>query len=1337
MNFVDKIIPMGQEAAAGASSWPGWWIMAAFLVTLLILLAVMALLIRHRRASSAQTLVIAGYLPNPDHGGSSPSTKAYDGYGGIADHPYGVPLIALAGTTSADLHGVLDSLEPAQIGGERYGDRQFEHNRSRLTRDGIVHLINPELLQLPDWGRRFRRTVQGFASERPTRPLDGLVVAVSVTELQEAMDGRADRLTMLGEQIAELVATIERHGGMRVPLYLLLTGAEHLPGFVAWREALSRHGNDRPIGWAVTGDRAIMGSHRGDQRVTDLLDDALTGLQLELMREQTTDAADLLSFTAALEGLAPPLARLTSACLRQSAYHEAVLWRGFWVSGRNETEAATPLAFCRELFSRKIFREYRLAEPSRRLLGRRGKQIRWAQAGLAATFVLAAIGLLHLTGEEARVASVDRLMGQIDAQIRLADQAPEKDRRSGSGAVRLAALNLLNAMAGVSVASMATPLAPTSFAMGADRKIEMAIGRAYDQVVLSAIGGRLVNMAGELIRLDDKPNSQLPPGEELATLIDRTENYVNELVSFANLRRDGEVGDLAEVADFSLGIHLPNDFSENYHLYGRALAFTRTPELGLTQVRQTLQLTLEGAFSYAAEQFFGATELETAMRDLVKALGSARRHMGDPNSGSAVAMLHAARSAIARIETALSDPLYAWMLDLEQPVGAPFTDLIRRLDDLPTIGPDRLVSTIAQSRLLSTVESIREQSTKRILTYQYSKGLIVNRREGVISLSEPLLLARDEMERIVADMGGAEREVTNLPDGMRQSILWRQGALEQAIALIDRYYEIRLANSNDLPAELKPMLESFAQDRMLSAIGGAIERVGMPRTRLGTPISQQLGNGPDAEEQALAKAAPALIELIANLRRTGMPGLAEELAQTTAAQAVRLLASLDRQLRQAAPYRPDMVGIGLWRGEGSPAPALMGLRSLAQLSSLLPSRRQFIEKLAIGQALPLVQLVVQSGMQHDPISHGLLTRWQGLIDAIDLYQRGDPLSPLMRIEEFLLSDLAVMEATECANMSNPFFDPNDYLALALAQMQETIAERCADIFGENAARRYERIASDFMRTLAGRFPFTGDWSDKQTLARAETASPAAVRMFFLDHGPALKSIRDELLIAPVDLQAAAKAVAFLDQLIVAQQTLSPMLDPRPPARPLRYQIRVGFRTERDFERGGEQIIDWRLSSGEESVSPRRNDRLLPWTAGSDVTLDVRWARNAPDRPAAQANLAGQNRMRWTAQGSWSLLRLIAQLQPLDGNREALTPALLELIVPLEPNPDALAGSAAHLDEARLFVSVELGIEVADGDVVAVQIPHFPSLAPRLRAVIPVSDDITGERGALPLLLPIR
>jgi type VI secretion system protein ImpL len=289
---------------------------------------------------------------------------------------------------------------------------------------------------------------------RRKRPLDGVVLVYSLAELL------GDPLERLEEKARCLRRCLEELGselGSVLPVYLLLTKADALPGFDEFCAGLPLGTRDRVWGATLESD-----AHQEQDAVTafkaefDLMK-AVLHAQLLLRppgRERTPEAcAQALLFPVEFENVRAPLARLIEELFRTSRYQEAPVLRGFYCSSSanvpsgaafaqpapatrfvlhtSSGPAALGSSFLAELFPRIVFADRHLATRSRRGLWLdRRKQVLLAAAALALT----------LTGVLPAVVSSASNLALIDSTLddaRRAEQLASSRPRAGTSSESL------------------------------------------------------------------------------------------------------------------------------------------------------------------------------------------------------------------------------------------------------------------------------------------------------------------------------------------------------------------------------------------------------------------------------------------------------------------------------------------------------------------------------------------------------------------------------------------------------------------------------------------------------------------------------------------------------------------------------------------------------------------------------------------------------------------------------------------------------------------------------------------------------------------------------------
>jgi type VI secretion system protein ImpL len=172
---------------------------------------------------------------------------------------------------------------------------------------------------------------------RPERPLDGLVVAVSVESLLGAGD---DELNDLAKKIRSRVDEVMTRLEMVLPLYVLFTKADLVPGFIEFCGDLSKA--QRAQAWGATfgvEDARLAEPARAVEAEFDVLTDVIHARMLDrLSREAVQDVrARVLQFPMAFERLRVPVSRFIEELCQPDPYRDSPILRGFYFSSGTQT----------------------------------------------------------------------------------------------------------------------------------------------------------------------------------------------------------------------------------------------------------------------------------------------------------------------------------------------------------------------------------------------------------------------------------------------------------------------------------------------------------------------------------------------------------------------------------------------------------------------------------------------------------------------------------------------------------------------------------------------------------------------------------------------------------------------------------------------------------------------------------------------------------------------------------------------------------------------------------------------------------------------------------------
>jgi type VI secretion system protein ImpL len=242
-------------------------------------------------------------------------------------------------------------------------------------------------------------------STRPKKPINGIVVAVSVTELQ----GDADAIAALAESLRERVDEVLARLDMVLPVYLFITKCDLVAGFVESFGDLKDR--DRGQIWGFTLPLVSEGGELVEtvaQHFDDLTDVLERHCLLRMGEERRLEARErIFSFPQQFDSLRQGLIDLVAALFDATVYEDAPIMRGvYFTSGTQEgrpvdrvmnsmAEAfgvrprlVAPMPgkpksyFVRDLFKQVVFPDGEIAVRSSRVV-RKQRVLGWAAAGAA------------------------------------------------------------------------------------------------------------------------------------------------------------------------------------------------------------------------------------------------------------------------------------------------------------------------------------------------------------------------------------------------------------------------------------------------------------------------------------------------------------------------------------------------------------------------------------------------------------------------------------------------------------------------------------------------------------------------------------------------------------------------------------------------------------------------------------------------------------------------------------------------------------------------------------------------------------------------------------------
>jgi type VI secretion system protein ImpL len=249
---------------------------------------------------------------------------------------------------------------------------------------------------------RWRSLLRLLRRYRPARPLDGVILTLSCTDLIRQATPGAGQLPRIKDKAASLskkLAQAQRMLGRRFLVYILVTKCDQIHGFQSLYRNLPASHHQDIFGWSnpYAMDTAYAPAW---------VDEAFHHLCWHLVQTQSDvfatcqevhDGDGLFLFPTAFQKLQEPLRLYLDQLFMSTGAHAPCFFRGLYFCGDGGGEATTSPyikpVFLRHLFAHKIFPEYGLARHVARRLTSARWEVRIAQALLIVFMLVAGLGL--------------------------------------------------------------------------------------------------------------------------------------------------------------------------------------------------------------------------------------------------------------------------------------------------------------------------------------------------------------------------------------------------------------------------------------------------------------------------------------------------------------------------------------------------------------------------------------------------------------------------------------------------------------------------------------------------------------------------------------------------------------------------------------------------------------------------------------------------------------------------------------------------------------------------------------------------------------------------------
>lgn len=1189
---------------------------------------------------------------------------------------------------------------------------------------------------------------------RARRPLDGIVLTLPCRDLlDDSLSASASihhKATILFEKLWDA----ERVLGMRLPVYVLVTQCDLIPGFQSFAQSLPEAWQEGAFGWSNP-------YHLETAFSTAWIDEAFITMQEELQRvqseifvapKQIADPDQLFLFPGAFWRLREPLRIYLSRIFKETGYRESFYFRGVYfcgdlagataagqdgalalwppnpvpVSPENDVEALPALTpqptpvFLRQLFENRIFPEFGVARPNSRAFLSHNRITLGSQIAAITAAVILTLGTafsyhrLELENQHVVLPFLREIAADRD---RVQKFAASPSSLADSAAISHNEYDLLSGMAELSASNFSSWFLPASHFSHLHDRMSAAMVPAFEQLVFKTIRFRLERKAALMF--------SAPVPAPLDSDGDDAVLAINQTVEYRNLQQFGEqLNQLQQSIETyeamrKPGIWVSPEQFQNLVVYlgGHPLPegfdYQNNPEFrtALSRATGTAYVCTPADQQQATQrmrsliaQLYARWYDHNVLLDDAEVIEQQTAAVMDHSSGSGEEPdLNTLQEAITQLQGDLANSGLAEIVQGQfQLIDTPM--LKTALQPSCYLTPD--VATFArqqgQAAFNHLQQNLLQQSTS--LT-----GPIFDAGSGALQLSpgvQQLQVGIAHMQKLPFMSSPTDANLTaTIPPGMQ--LLWNTSDLQQALSLQQAYDGFTQTTLAGTPWQLHDALRSLAlrqlQHTMLHIVGQAQQFIPVS----GNPNEVSLQQDVIPGIQSFQSAQPSLEKLQSLMRRWGQFGALAKLQSITRSQALQLLQLLDEKFNEQAPYVIRDGDFTWWTGQQPASLGAFGVQSSDAMAEYLAFQQGRIKSFA-DLARPLVAELSGADADLDRSHVRLLTKWDSIVRASSQAASKNPNSSLAQLNSFIQTGMdQITPAHDCAVPANGGRGRADYFLQIRDRLQQQLHERCLDIALGSAWNSYTQLEEFFNQHLAGRFPFVA----ANQVDSTPGADPAALRQFLqmlMQSGASARAALTETYQFGASRDA---ALQFLQEAGRLATFFAPFAKAGSNVQAPVFDVTPVFRVNREHERGGDRIIGWSLQIAGQTVQQGATPASLRWIYGQPVAVTLRWAMNSPVVPVPSADSAhvaiSGHSVSFNYNDAWSLLRLLRHYQAPATDFTGLSDSSpVTVALPVKTMRTSGAASPPTLVFVRLQVSPA-------GQKAPLTLPNFPTHAPQL------------------------
>lgn len=1264
------------------------------------------------------------------------------------DYMYELPWYLAIGDTGSGKGTLLDSLDikrPFGLGpkienlGLPLTWNYFDYGVVLDVRGDVIYDNNKKATTSKVWSD----LLQQLSYHRARRPLDGIIVTLSAKDLYGPEKLSALDMRNKAHVMYQNLITIQNNLSMRLPVYVVVTKTDTIPGFDAFTKSFQSSNLKNMFGWSSPHSIRQPYSPSWMDAASQETMAAVNDLKLQAFammhkQEKNLDEDALFVFSEELSKVWDNITIFSNQLFSENVYKDSHFLRGIYFTGGTEESKnytanlelfvqrpTLKACFVRDLFMEKIFAERNIGFPSYEIVQSVWRNLTAGKVGLLSGLTISS--LLSVVAYNQFKGTKENLLPAIqDIKIVMKEIKSLRGNKINLSKDELETYNkhfdhFLKTV--TEETKFWAFFMPPSWFSSFKKDAYSAVGTAFDLILVQSVHqqvqeklSKLLATPKEIAKLSEKEKSVFDAVDQKLSekanpvktkYFQQLKEFIDNLVllekiagAYNNFFISRQEDDLFALIKDLFNYDITDGFKNNFNLYNWAIRTDAYEKLDLKTYKKRIQKNLEKLFD--GFLVYGVTQNDSLKK--VFGLNSILDELADVDSYS-----DASADEFESIFKTIQD-----VVDLSYKTG----DLAWIAEDKFNPGEDYQNFLIALGRSQLIAKEFMDDQLSRIqraysklkdeISGSYSSMLdasVFNMNDGSFHANQELIDIKNYLDRFMDEsfMTKVEKKGLATQEIKGKLILWDARHLANADKMLSAYYDFMEKGIEDYPQKLRPLLEKVSKSQLHKNL---INLLGMSQYTVSSNI-ETIGTNPEERFKNQVRSFMAtwtpLKKILTELSSVDeIPETVSDLNRFVTEQFMKVLTALDTIIETENLLKVRKGKFKWWSGDGDPI--LIGFKATDSkaLEGLLDTHFRRLSKLAKDYAKPSVNLLVADFLPLQASERLTVKKWSSILEqslAYEKKQAGNSIEKLVQLYMQDLKDFKIETADATLKKIQAVADESDYFLEQRSSILKDLSDRVDAIGGYKLLEQYQKISTYFNDNIANKHPFTKDPSVQ------EEVDLGSLKELFNIMGEKPFSTDDYVVAFKARESNPDKYIDFYKSLDMLRRLFKPFADGKTDVPAVSLQIY--FHASKHRESSTTQfLLDQEFDFGTSTpFDISDNGKKVVWNYGEPVNIGFKLAEGAPisiftySQDETNFNKMSDTEGVFSYDGGWALFKMLAD------KADKKEKGILEFDIPIQTEKGA--------SSLRTFIKVTLQNVDDKEPIVLPEFPKLPEKAPTL------------------------